>query len=75
MDLIELIELVTGERETIYQGLDGIKGKNWNDGINGSYEIDGANTTDGGIDTHGADISGVIDRTYANNRMGVFSLI
>ena len=36
---------------------------------NGIYEIDGANTTDGGFDIHGAD---EIDGTYENNRIGVF---
>ena len=46
--------------------------RNQNNGTNGIYEIDGANTTDGGIDTHGADLSGEIDGTYENNRMGVF---
>ena len=49
----------TGERETIDQGVDEMEGKDWrnqNNGTNGIYEIDGANTTDGGIDIHGADL-------------------
>ena len=49
----------TGERETIDQGIDEIQGKrlewrNQNNGTNGIYEIDGANTTDEGSDIHGA---------------------
>ena len=43
--------------------------------INGIYKIDGANTTDGGIDIHGADLSDEVDGTYENNRIGVFSLM
>ena len=30
------------------------------------YEIDGASTTDGGIDIHWADLSDKIDGTYEN---------
>ena len=30
--------------------------RNQNNGTNKIYEIDGANTTDGGIDIHGADL-------------------
>ena len=49
----------TGERETIDQGIDEIEGNigmtNQNNGSNGIYEIDGANTTDWGSDIHGAD--------------------
>ena len=46
--------------------------RNQNDGTNGIYEIDGANTTDVGIDIHEADLSDEIDGTYENNRIGVF---
>ena len=49
--------------------------RNQNNGTNGIYEIDGANTTEGGIDIHGADFSDEIDRTYENHRIGVFSLM
>ena len=50
-----------------------------NDGIRTmalmEFKIDGANTTDGGIDTHGDDLSDEIDGTYENDRKGVFFLI
>ena len=32
------------------------------------FKIDGANTTDGGIDTHGDDLSDEIDGTYEKSR-------
>ena len=34
---------------------DNFEWRNQNNGTNGIYEIDGANTTDGGSDIHGAD--------------------
>ena len=43
--------------------------KESNNGTNGIYEIAGANTTDGGIDIHWADLSDKIDGTYENNRL------
>ena len=46
--------------------------RNQNNGTNGIYEIDGANTTDGGIVIHGADLYDEIDGTYENKRIGVF---
>ena len=46
--------------------------RNQNSGTNGIYEIDGANTTDGGIVIHGADLSDEIDGAYENNRICVF---
>ena len=42
--------------------------RNQNNGTNGIYEIDGANTTDGGIVIHGADLYDEIDGTYENKR-------
>ena len=42
--------------------------QNQNNGTNGIYEIDGANTTDGGIVIHGADLYDEIDGTYENKR-------
>ena len=45
--------------------------RNQNNGTNGIYEIDGANTTDEGIDNHGSDLSDEIDGTYENNRISV----
>ena len=38
--------------------------RNQNNGTNGIYEIDGASTTDGGIDIHWDDLSDKIDGTY-----------
>ena len=46
--------------------------RNQNSGTNGIYEIDGANTTDGGIVIHGADLYDEIDGAYENNRICVF---
>ena len=48
---------------------------NQNNGTNGIYEINGAKTTDGGIEIHGAGLFDEIDGTYENNRIGVFSLM
>ena len=46
--------------------------QNQNNGTNGIYEIDGANTTDRGIVIHGADLYDDIYGTYGNKRIGVF---
>ena len=46
--------------------------RNQNNGTNGIYEIDGANTTDGGIVIHGADLYDEIGGTYENKWIGVF---
>ena len=54
---------------------DSFEWRNQNNGTNGIYEIDGANTTDGGIVIHGADLYDEIDGTYENDRKGVFFLI
>ena len=43
-----------------------------NNCTNGIYEIDGANTTGGGIVIHGADLYDEIYETYGNKRIGVF---
>ena len=41
--------------------------RNQNNGTNGIVEIDVANTTDGGIVIHGADLYDEIDGTYEKN--------
>ena len=49
--------------------------RNQNNGTNGIYEIDGANTTDGGIVIHGADLYDEIDGTYENSWVGEIFLL
>ena len=68
--LIELKELVK-EKQLIRDWMESkrLEWRNQNNGTNGIYEIDGASTTDGGIDIHWADLSDKIDGTYENNRI------
>ena len=48
--------------------------QNQNNGTNGIFEIDGANTTDGGIVIHGTNLYDEIDGTYENKRRVFFDL-
>ena len=74
MELIELMELVKGKQliRDQTESKAKIEMKESEHGTDGIYEIHGANTTNGEIDIHGADLSDEIDGTYENNRIGVF---
>ena len=68
----------TGERETIDQGLDGMEGKDLNEGIRTMALmefmklLEPTQLMEGLIYIHGADLSDSIDGAYANNRICVF---
>ena len=71
----------TGERETIDQGLDGMEGKDLNEGIRTMALMEfmklmePTQLMEGLIYVHGADLSGSIDGAYENNRICVFSFM
>ena len=62
----------TGERETIDQGLDGMEGKDLNEGIRTMALMEFMKLMEGLIYIHGADLSDSIDGAYENNRICVF---
>ena len=72
----KLMEPVTGKQliRDYMESKDNFEWRNQNNCTNGIYEIDGANTTDGGIVIHGADLYDEIDGTYENKRKVFFYL-
>ena len=71
----------TSERETIDQGLDGMEGKDLNEGIRTMVLMEfmklmePTQLMEGLIYIHGADLSDSIDGAYETNRICVFSFM
>ena len=69
----------TGERETIDQGLDGMEGKDLNEGIRTMALMEFMKLMEPTQLMEGlifmADLSDKIDGSYENSRIGVFSLM